>query len=296
MMISIGRAIFWGVLFWLATMASAMGQSTDLARVEFLHIPQNDTGIQTSKYRILINAPIKLNAKSYLTIGADYNQFNNTFTKPLPFNSKEIERLKILDANLGFITKLKNNWRFVGIATPRLASTDLTDSNISNDFFFNATAAFWKSNSKAAKPSRLILGLSYNSTTGLPFPLPVISYRKRFHPNWSYTLGIPSSNFNYHPTQKHTLQLALLLDGYFINIQEDIALADGAVASRISLSALVANIGYRYKIHKNMAFYAMVGRSLVLESMLRDDDRNDLFLLNNQANFFLRTGFRVSIF
>ena len=98
------------------------------------------------------------------------------------------------------------------------------------------------------------------------------------------------------PQATHTLQLALNLDGYFINVQNDIELPDGNIGSKISLSALVANIGYQYNINKNMAFYTLFGRSLILDSTLRDDNRNDVFLLNNEANLFLRMGFRVSIF
>lgn len=273
----------------------ANAQSSDLFRLEYQRIPENNTGINTSRYRALVNVPIKINESNYLVVGAEYNEFDIEFRKPAPFDKDRVEQLHIMDFNLGYITKWNDNWRLVGIVTPRLAS-NLTGTISTDDLFFNATASLWKEAKDAEKPFRIVVGLSFNSTTGIPIPLPLVSYYKRFHPNWSYTLGIPKSNFRYHISERHSLQMALLLDGYFINIQDDIALPNGEVGSRISLSALVGTLWYQYNINKNMSFYATFGRSLLLEGTLRNDNREDVFLLNNEANLFIRGGFRISIF
>lgn len=279
----------------LGGMTAVTAQSTDLFRVEYLRIPENDSGIKTSRYKILLNAPFKINKKDFLVLGGEYNQLNLEFREEFPFDKNEIGKLHVIDFNIGYITKWNDNWRLVGIVTPRIAS-NLTEGTLTDDFFFNATATFWKENDTAEKPYRIVLGLSFNSTTGLPIPLPLVSYYRRFHPNWSFTLGIPKSNFKYHPSNKHTFQLSLQLDGYYINIQDNIELSNGQVGSKISLSALVANVGYQYNLNKNMAFYTLFGQSIFLDSKLRDDNRNDVFLLNNESNLFLRAGFRVSIF
>ncbi len=273
----------------------ANAQSSDLFRLEYLRIPENNTGINTSRYRALINVPIKVNTNNYLVVGSEYNEFDIEFRKETPFNKDDVEQLHVIDFNLGYITKWNDNWRLVGIVTPRIAS-NLTGGISTDDLFFNATASFWKEAKDAEKPFRIVVGLSFNSTTGIPIPLPLVSYYRRFHPKWSYTLGIPKSNVRYHISDRHSLQLALLLDGYFINIQDDIQLPEGEVGSRISLSALVGTFWYQYNINKNMAFYATFGRSLILEGTLRNDSRDDVFLLNNEANLFLRGGFRISIF
>ncbi|MDT0608205.1 DUF6268 family outer membrane beta-barrel protein [Croceitalea rosinachiae] len=274
---------------------STFSQSTDLVRVEYLRIPENDTGIQTSRYKFLLNAPIKVNTNNYLVIGAEYNQFDVDYSRELPFDKSELQKFHIIDMNLGYITKWNENWRFIGILTPRFAS-NFTNGIISDDFFFNATATLWKEKKNVEKPFRIVLGLSFNSTTGLPIPLPLVSYYKRFHPNWSYTLGIPKMNFKYHPNKKNTIQMALLLDGYFINVQDDIELPDNMVGSKISLSALVGIVGYQYNITKMMSLYVLGGRSFIQEGILRNDRRDRTFLLNSEANFYLRTGFKISIF
>nr|WP_299384500.1 DUF6268 family outer membrane beta-barrel protein [Allomuricauda sp.] len=273
-----------------------VGQSSDVFRLEYLNIPENDTGIKTQRYRFLFNLPIRLNQKKdYLITGLEYNRLDVGYSRDFGFDKSELNRLHVVDFNLGIITKWNENWNFVGILTPRLAS-NFTDGTLTDDFFLNATATLWKENSKAEKSYRIVLGLSYNSTTGLPIPLPLVSYYRRFHPNWSYTLGIPRSNFKFYPAKKHSVELALFLDGYFINIQDNIVLPDNQIASKISLSALVAAIGYQYNLTKRMRFYTLVGRSIEQEGKLRNDDRGDVFLLNDEANFYIRTGFKISIF
>ena len=272
------------------------GQSSDVFRIEYLNIPENDTGIKTQRYKFLFNLPIKLNArKDYLITGVEYNKLDIGYSRDFGFDKSELNRFHVVDLNLGLITKWNENWNLVTILTPRIAS-NFTDGTLTDDFFMNATATFWKENAKADKPYRIVLGLSYNSTTGLPIPLPLVSYYRRFHPKWSFTLGIPKSGFKHHLGKKHTLETTMFLDGYFMNIQDNIVLPDNQIASKISLSSLVAAVGYEYRLTKHMRLYAFVGRSLEQEGKLRNDDRGDVFLLNDEANFYIRTGFKIGIF
>ncbi len=271
-------------------------QSTDIFRLEYLNIPENDTGIKTQRYKMLFNLPIRLSdKKNYLITGVEYNRFDVGYSRDLPFDKSELIRFHVVDLNLGYLTKWNENWNLVTIVTPRLAS-NFTDGVQTDDFFLNATASFWKESPDAEKPFRIVLGLSFNSTTGIPIPLPIVSYYKRFHPKWSYTLGIPKTNFKFHMAKRHTLEMALFLDGYFINIQDDIPLPDGQLASKISLSALLTTIGYQYNISKRMSFFAMAGRSIEQEGILRNDDRGNVFLLNDESNLYIRTGFKIAIF
>lgn len=272
------------------------GQSTDVLRVEYLNIPENDTGIKTQRYKFLFNLPIKLNAKKdYLITGVEYNKLDLGYSKDFGFDKRELNRFHVIDLNLGLITKWNESWNFVTILTPRIAS-NLTEGTLTGDFFLNATATFWKENAKVDKPYRIVLGLTYNSTTGLPVPLPLISYYRQFHPKWSYTLGIPKTAFKYGMSKKHALEMSLFLDGYFMNIQNNIVLPDGQIASKISLTALVAALGYEFNVYKNMKFYVFAGRSIEQAGRLRNDSRSSVFLLNDEANFYIRTGFKIGIF
>ena len=172
-------------------------QSTDLLRLETTHIPENDNGIETTRFRFLVNVPIQLKKDKYLVTGAEFNQFNFETSRPFPFETRELNRLYVIDLNLGYITKWNNNWRLITLVTPRLAS-NFTGEILAEDMRLNLTATFLKDVKDVEKPFRLALGLAYNSNAGVPFPLPLVSYYKRFHPNWSYTLGVPRMNFKYH--------------------------------------------------------------------------------------------------
>lgn len=283
-------------LFFLGISLSS-AQTPDLLRLEYTVIPENDAGIQTSRYRAVLNAPIKLSEKSnYLVIGAEYNTYHFDINRPLPFESNTLENLQIFDLNLGYTFKWNEDWRFIGAVTPRLASNfELGVEN--NDFMINAAVAFMKERKDIEKPYRFVLGLSFNSATGLPFPLPLINYNKRIHPNWSYSVGVPRWDIKYHSANnKHVTQAALFLDGYFVNIQNDILLPNDIVGTTISLSALVSALGYQYKFTKEISVYGLVGYSLVQEGLIRDGNRNRAFILNNQGNIYLRTGFKIGIF
>jgi len=175
-------------LMLLALPVGAFAQSTDLVRLEYLRIPENDSGIQTSRYKFLINAPLKLKNEDFFVLGGEYNEFDIDFSQDLGFDTSIVNKLRIIDLNLGYIKKWNDDWRLIGIITPRIAS-NLTTGISGEDFFFNATATFLKTKNDVDKPFRIVLGLSFNSTTGLPIPLPLISYYKRFHPKWSYPLS-----------------------------------------------------------------------------------------------------------
>jgi hypothetical protein len=274
---------------------TSYSQSTDLLRIETTHVPENDNGIETTRYRFLVNVPIKLEEDKYLVTGTEFNRFDFETSREYPFDSSELNRLYVIDLNLGYITKWNDAWRLITLVTPRLAS-NFTGKILAEDMRLNLTATLLKDVKDVEKPFRLALGLAYNSNAGLPFPLPLVSYYKRFHPNWSYTLGIPRMNFKYHISKKHTLQTALLLDGYYINIQNDIVLPDGELGSNISLSALVGAFGYKYNITKYISLYGLFGYTLTQNGVLRDDRRNEVFLLNNEGNMYFRGGFKIGIF
>ncbi|GAB5475280.1 MAG: hypothetical protein Mars2KO_33790 [Maribacter sp.] len=287
---------FLGCLFFLGILLSN-AQTPDLVRLEYTVIPENDSGIQTSRYRAVLNAPLKLSDRDdYFVIGGEYNEYHFDVNRPLPFESNSLETLHIIDLNLGYTFKVTEDWRFIAAIVPRLASNfEIGIEN--NDFRLNASVAFMKERKNIDKPYRFVFGLSYNSATGLPFPLPLLNYNKRFHPNWSYSVGVPRWDIKYHSdNKKHVTQAALFLDGYFVNIQNDVLLPNDVVGTSISLSALVSAVGYQYKFTKEISVYGLVGYSLVQEGLIRDGNRNRAFILNNQGNIYLRTGFKIGIF
>ncbi|WP_299160936.1 DUF6268 family outer membrane beta-barrel protein [uncultured Eudoraea sp.] len=286
-------------LFWCLLIVSGIcfAQSTDILRVEYTSLPREETGNTASRYRFLLNVPVKVGFDKYLVLGGEFNLIDFEITKEYPFDSSELNTLYVIDLNVGYIFKLNEDWRFVGIVTPRIAS-NLVNGLQGDDFLLNLTATIWKEEKDIDKPYRLILGLTYNSTTGLPFPLPLINYHRRFHRSWSYSLGIPRTDFRYHFKDRHTLQMALFLDGYFVNVQNDILLPDGEFGSSVSLSAIVSAIGYQYNINRRMSFYGIAGVTLNQQGLLRNAKRKKVYTLNekNAGGFYWKAGFKISIF
>lgn len=282
------------VLFML-TAGVLTAQSTDIFRLEYTSLPEGDSDSRVARYRILFNLPINLGNERYLVLGSEYNFIDFDRTREFPFDDSRLNTLHVIDFNAGFIFKWNPEWRFIGIVTPRLAS-DFEQGIVARDFLLNVTATLWKEKKDIEKPFRLVIGLTYNSTTGLPIPLPLINYYKRFHLKWSYVLGIPKTDLRFHLSEDHTFISALFLDGYFVNVQNDIILPDDNSGSAISLSAVIGALGYQYNISPSSSFYLWGGYTLRRRGLLRDDDRNNVFVLNDDPGLYFRAGFKISIF
>ena len=54
------RVLKFSVILVLLVTTFSYGQSTDLLRLEYTHIPDDVSEVETSRYRFLINMPFKL--------------------------------------------------------------------------------------------------------------------------------------------------------------------------------------------------------------------------------------------
>ena len=84
------------------------------------------------------------------------------------------------------------------------------------------------------------------------------------------------------------------LDGYFANIQQPM-LVNGRAVNNISLSVAVGGLGYEYCFTKHIIAYTYVGYTFRLNNVLRNDDRDEVFKLNELNAFYLRTGLKFKI-
>jgi len=282
------------VLCFLSQLVSA--QLTDLARLEYSFIPKSNSEDQYTRLRALVNYPIKIKEDSYLIIGAEYNRIILNLEDEYPFDTSLLETINIIDLNIGFTFKTSEKWRLGFKFNPRIAST-LTQSITSDDFFLNGGAFAITDRTKddtAKRPYRLILGLTFNATTGVPFPLPFVSYFRRVNENWSFSAGIPKSNVKYFFTESSMLQTFIGLDGYFAHLQESPTI-DGKQAENISLSVAVGGLGYEYCFTKHLVAYLYAGYTFRLNNVLRDENRDEVFKLDDINAFYLRTGIKFKI-
>ncbi|WP_431158737.1 DUF6268 family outer membrane beta-barrel protein [Winogradskyella poriferorum] len=292
----LSRFILLTGVFTFSCIHFAQAQLTDLAKLEYSFIPSSKSEDQYTRLRASLNFPIRIKDKDYLIVGGEYNRIILNLEDEYPFNTNEIKTLHIIDFSLGYTFKCKNDWRLGLNINPRIAST-LTTSITGNDLFLNGGIFAIKDRTSATdidRPYRLVLGLTYNTTAGLPFPLPFVSYYRRVNKNWSFNLGVPKSNLKYFFDEKSMLQVFAALDGYFANIQQPFDV-NGQLVDNISLSLAVAGVGYEYCFTKHLVAYTYLGYTFRLNNVLRNGDRDEIFGLNELNAFYLRSGIKFKI-
>jgi hypothetical protein len=275
---------------------TAEAQLTDLARLEYSFIPKSNSEDQYTRLRALFNYPIKISEDNYLIIGAEYNRVLLNLEDNYPFDKSLLETINVIDLNLGYTFKTSETWRIGLKINPRIAST-LTTKITKDDLFLNGGVFVINDRTKdetVKKPYRLILGLTYNATTGVPFPLPFVNYFRRINDAWSYSAGIPKSNLKYYFNEKSILQTFVTLDGYFANIQKPMIINEKQV-DNISLSVAVGGLGYEYCFTKHLVAYTYAGYTFRLNNVFRDENRDEVFKLDDVNAFYLRTGIKFKI-
>ncbi len=287
------QALLFGFLFFLM-ISSGFSQTPDIFRLEYTILPENKADVQLSRVKLLANLPFTLKDSSNIIVGAEYNRIVYDVQRDLGFENEGFNLLHVVDVNLAYVHKYNSEWRFIGVLTPRLAST-LTNPLENGDFSVNVTAGGFRDRRNIDKPSRLVLGVTYNSSVSIRVPLPIVYYEKQFHPKWTYVVGVPKTAMRMKIKEKNTLQLEFILDGYFVNLQNNVLLSGTDLGSSISSSAALVTFGYQYNFNKAMSVYAYAGHTLFQSSVLKDDDRNDVFTLNDESSFYFRTGFRIGI-
>lgn len=274
---------------------SINAQLTDLARLEYSFIPSSKSEDQYTRLRALFNYPIKIKNDNYLIVGAEYNRILLNLRENYPFDRSTLSALNIIDLNIGYTFRTSEYWRIGLKINPRIAST-LNSTITKDDVFLNGGVFLIHDRTKAdiKRPYRLVFGVTYNTTAGIPFPLPFINYFRRVNQNWSFSAGIPKSNLKYYFTDLSTLQIFAGIDGYFANLQEPF-MVNGQEANNISLSVIVGGLGYEYGFTDHLFGYIYSGYTFKLNNILRNSERDEIFKINQRNAFYLRTGIKFKI-
>ncbi|MEH6537237.1 MAG: DUF6268 family outer membrane beta-barrel protein [Psychroserpens sp.] len=277
---------------------NAQAQLNDLARIDYTFIPDTNSDVEFTRLRALFNYPIKLKKEGeFLLIGLDYSNIHLRFqNEDLPFDKEQLNDFQLLDLSIGYTKPLKNDWR-LGIRIKPGFSTNLTANALSfEDIVLSAAIVFIKERKlEEGKKERLILGISYSGNGGYNFPLPFLSYYRKFHLKWSYNVGIPKTNLQYHISEKHRLKLYAELDGFTANLQHGVAVEGLPNAESINMSLIVGGFQYEYHFTKHLQFYARVTHIFSINNKLRDENKDNIYTLDNEALLYLRSGIRFKI-
>ncbi|EDP97516.1 DUF6268 family outer membrane beta-barrel protein [Kordia algicida OT-1] len=283
-------------LFFLSA-TTAYAQLGDLARIDYTYIPNAKSDVEYTRFRALFNYPIKLKDNdTYLFLGLDYSNIHLRSEIEFPFDTRDLNDFQLLDFNFGYTTPLKNDWRLGIQFRPGFSTNLVADALSIKDVVLSGTVLFIRKGAEYnGKRTKLILGVSYAGNSGFNFPLPLVSYYKKFHPDWSYSIGIPKTNLQYHFTEKHRLKAYAQLDGFTSNLQRDVPIIEGKAARSINMSLILSGLQYEYYFTKNLQFYARAAYIFALNNELRDESRETLFSLDNEAKIYLRTGVKFKI-
>jgi hypothetical protein len=277
---------------------SLSAQTTDLARIEYLHIPFAKSDNSINRFRALVQIPIPLygESKQFLVVGLEYRYVDITIEDPVPFDPSIISSIQQIDAYLGYTFKLNNDWR-IGFKGGVKLQSNFTDNIVSDDIIYEGAVYFIndKNGDSIARPSRLIFGLTYSTTPGRNYPLPLINYFREFHPNWTYTLGVPKSNIRHYLNSNHkdAIQAFATLDNFFGNIQQNITIPNSPIlAENVSMTMAITGIGYEHFFTENLLFYGYAAHSVYNEFRLRDENRETAYIMNDQNSFYIRGGLK----
>ncbi len=279
----------------------SQAQISELARLEYVGLPERaeNTGTSFNRFRGAANYPIKLKEDTYFVIGADYSYIDFNVDQDLVgFNSDRLDRFQLLNINLGYTTKINKDWRIAVQIQPGF-STNATVKELSlRDNGLISGGLFFLNDKKKEKiPHQLILGISVSGTGGFPV-LPFISYYRKFHPKWSYKVGVPKMNIQYHISTKNRLKFVVRLDGFRTNLQRDVFVEGESGPQKVDFlrqRLVLGGLRYEYKFTKNLEYYMNV--SYVIDNSLefRDRSRNTLLELPEDNIFYLKTGIRFKL-
>lgn len=284
------------LIFFLCS-SSIYAQLSDLARIDYTFIPMAKSDVEYTRFRALFNYPIKLKENdTYLFLGLDYSNIHLRSDREFPFDTRDLNDFQLLSFNFGYTTPLKNDWR-LGIRFEPGFSTNLVADAVSiKDVVLSGTVVFIKKGETFnGERTKLILGVSYAGNSGFNVPLPLVSYYKKFHPKWSYSLGVPKTNLQYYFSEKHRLKAYAQLDGFTSNLQREVPFIDGEAARSINMSLLISGLQYEYYFTSNLQFYARAAYIFGINNELRNEARETIFELDNEAKIYLRTGVKFKI-
>lgn len=296
----------------------AFSQTTDLARVEYLYLPFGKSNNSISRYRALVQAPIPINKekKNFLVVGLEYRYVDiniedaedkaaligRTENTSIIYDNK-ISSVQEMDAYLGYTWSIENNWR-LGVKAGVKVQSDFEDGTQSDDFIYDFGAYAIKDKTKdtlsGAKPWRLIVGLTYSTTPGRSFPLPLLNYFREFKPNWTYTLGVPKTNIRHYLNDNHkdAIQAFVTLDNIYANLQTNFVPTsasqnpDGQVVSSIQETIAIGGLGYEHFFTKHLLLYVYAAHSFYNDFRFENENGDKIYIINDKNAPYLRTGIK----
>jgi len=256
----------------------ASAQLVDIVRLEYTTVPGIGSDFDYNRKRFAFNYPVKLKNEAFVFFGLEYSAIDLNFNDSIPnFDQTKTDEFKLLDVNLTYTYKIDDKWRFAARLVPGFSSNLVTNEFLFDDTFISGTLVLIKdikASAEVTKPHRLIVGVAYSNTSGVVFPIPFISYYKKFHPKWSYNLGVPTTNVQFHASERVRFKFLGQLDGFTSNLQEGLLVNEERLADRMRMSMVLTGLRFEYKITHNIEMYVNTTHSLRTRIQFRANRRS----------------------
>lgn len=223
----------------------------------------------------------------------DYTSLN--YNHNYLFNTDEIEQFYRIYYALTYSYPLKKNWRLTARVNPTMAS-NLKGKLSSEDILFNGGVLATKRWGNFKKGSSLTFGVVYATLSGKPGVIPIVGFSQKLSNRFSYTIGFPSTFFNYNLNAKHSFRIGIKQQGFYTNISGDNSpVINGEEAQKVQFRNFLANLDYKYKLTKTWSLNTSVGYSFSNTYSLLDADKDELydFNINNRPFFSIGISYNI---
>ncbi|MGY5352226.1 hypothetical protein ACXGQW_06650 [Wenyingzhuangia sp. IMCC45533] len=283
------------VLFWTG---GSIAQIRDLVKVDFTNLISENSKFSFTRNRFSVNYPFKLNDKNYLISGINYNRIDakiNIDGLSENFNS-DVTQFRQYEFNMAFIHQLSSTKKIIAQFKPGLSSNFSSNKIFKEDFVVTVGLGIIIDKRKEAieKPYRLILGAAFSGTSGVPFPLPFISYYRKLSERREFTLGIPKINYKFLFREgKSKLGLLARLEGFNSSIQDNVSHNNNRV-NRLRATLIVGGLGYEHFFTKHIIFYSAFDRVLI-DRVRLNFDNDEIKKIETSKDYFFKVGIKFKI-
>ena len=280
-------------IFVMLFVKGLSAQTSDLLRIEYLYIPNNDTKNSISRFRTLFQLPLKVKEDNYFVIGGDY-RYLDLKLENVPFTTANLKSVQTIEASIGYLMKVKNSNWYYGLKVGMRLASNFESKLVSDDYLYLVSGFAINDKTEdgeADKPNRLVIGIDYTSTPYRLYPLPILNYYREFHPNWTYTLGVPKTNLRYKFDKTNHVQVFVTLDNFFANIQDNITV-NGKLAENISQTLVLGGLGYEHYFTEHLLYYGYAAYSISNDYRLRNNNGDDIYTIDDKSTLYFRTGIK----
>jgi len=262
------------------------------------YFPKDESiGIQKSEIGYFTSFGLNEQGSSIL-LGGHYtfSLFDFDEDKYPAVSTSKLEEFHTLSLQVGYRTSIGADWTVMGLVMPYFSSTLNDDFDLQrNDFGVDGIIMFTKGN----PASYLTLGLAYSTQSGLPFPIPIISYHNTINKSWDYTLGVPQFDLNFHATSRSSFQSFIKLDGVMGNIRESVLADYPGVKSQFAQYSIIGGLGYNFKLSKSISLSVEGGYTLGHFLFIQKNEikipPKELYDFDTDNKLYLNAGLRIGI-